>query len=228
MAVARQGQIRPKGGVIRFKMGIPVGQQQPESVADGVPDIPGHLLGRFLVGEAVGVVDARHGDGAAVPLQRYKGVAQIGDAAFLQQRRQLRHGPGSPLMIAGDEIRRRHSRQPTQQRPQIFRAAPLVHQVAHQRNDIGPGLPHRLQKAAVVPAEPAAMEIRQHHDPGPVPPLRQPPGGEGVFLGGEGVVPPPQARPGQGQRCQQQRQGRVFPFAFLVQPRRLLTGYSII
>ena len=53
VAVARQGQIRPQGGIFRFKQVVPVGQQQPEALRGGVPDLPGHLLGRLLVGVAV-------------------------------------------------------------------------------------------------------------------------------------------------------------------------------
>ena len=73
----------------------------------------------------------------------------------------------------------------------------------------------RCRQAAVVPAEPAAMEVRQHHQPSAVPARGQTGGGKCVFLDGEGVVPPPEPGSGQGQGRQQQRQGLLSAF-FLV------------
>ena len=85
-------------------------------------------------------------------------------------------------MVAGDVIDRGDLHQPLQQRPEVFRAAPLVHHVAAQADDVGPGFPHGLQQAAVLPPEPLPVEVRQHHQPSAVPTGGQSCAGEGELL----------------------------------------------
>ena len=138
-----------------------------------------------------------------------------GDAAVRQQGRRLLHLSGGPLVVAGDEIAGGQGREPFQQRAQVRRVRPLVHEIPHQSDDVRVGGLHRRRQAAVVPAEPAAMEVRQHHQPSAVPARGQTGGGKCVFLDGEGVVPPPESGSGQGQGRQQQRQGLLSAF-FLV------------
>ena len=85
-------------------------------------------------------------------------------------------------MVAGDVIDRGDLHQSLQQRPEILRAAPLVHHVAAQADDVGLGPPHSLQQAAVLPSKPLPVEIRQYHQPSAVPTGGQSCAGEGEFL----------------------------------------------
>ena len=116
-------------------------------------------------------------------------------------------------MVAGDVIDRGDLHQSLQQRPEVFRAAPLVHHVAAQADDVWPGFPHGLQQAAVLPPEPLPVEVRQHHQPSAVPTGGQSCAGEGELLHRQHAAAHPDGGSRRRQRHQQQIELSVSAFS---------------
>ena len=183
MRVARERQIRAEAAVFAAEEVVPVRQQEPEGLAVGAVNVGGHLLGRFLIGVAVRVVDPREDDRVPAALRRDGGVAQVRHARLLKNLPQRGHQPGGPLVVAGDVVRRRNRDESAQQRGHKIHARVLVREVAADGDEIGLCRLHGLEQADIIGTELLAVQVGQHDDACPVPSVRQALGCVGVFLG---------------------------------------------
>ena len=192
VSVPAKGQVGLQKAVFSAKAVVAVGQQQPEGVFCGAVHLGGHLLGRFLVGIAVGVLNAGQHDGVIAAAEGDKFVAQIGDTGIVQQFAQLANEAGAPLMVAGNIVGGRDGGKPLQHRRQGVQSTLRVGNVAGDDDQLRLSLRHGAQEPRAAAAEFLAVQVAEMDHARAVPALGQAGRGEGVALRAQGVVAPPQ------------------------------------
>ena len=166
-------------------MVVPVGQQNPKRVPMGCVYLGRYSLRGFLIGIAVGIVNARQNHRAAVSLQDNGLIGKHHDALCGQDFLQLRHVPHGPFVIPGDIIGWRNVRKTPRSLGGVIRRnfGEGVQKIAHQENILRLRFPDGFQKVLVVRAEVCRMKVPQDHSAAAVKTLGQ--SGEGRFkLGG--------------------------------------------
>ena len=175
VGMAGKHQICPQLAVLTGKAVVPVGQQHPEGIAAGGVDLRRQLLRRFLIGVAVGIVNAGQYHGVPIALQRDKLIGEHGHPVGGEGLLQLRDVADGPLVVAGDIIRGGDGAQTVRQLGHIFRFPPpvLIFQIPQKENIVRFLFRHGAEKRLVLRAEAGTVEIAEHSDAAAVKPCRQ-------------------------------------------------------